>query len=125
MSKRNGTPFNSRLILEDGKVIFEKKQTTRNRPAETEFLGAIVGKCPECGKNVIRGKYDYGCLGYKEGCGFRIGGEICGRPITFFEAQALLSAGITPNLSGFISKNGKQFSARLKMDGDKAVFDFT
>ena len=126
VSKKNGTPFNSRLVLEEGKVNFEKKQPIRTRPAETEYLGAIAGTCPLCGKNVIRGKYDYGCLGYKEGCNFRIGGEICNRPITFFEAQALLSAGVTPNLSGFVSnKSGKQFSARLKIEDGKAVFDFT
>ena len=123
-SKKNGESFNSRLILEDGKVIFEKKQPARQRQAESEMLGAIVGSCPICGKNVIRGKYDYGCLGYKDGCTFRFGGEICNRAISVFEAQALLSSKITPNLSGFVSKNGKSFSGKLKLEGDKVVFDF-
>ena len=124
VSKKNGEKFNSRLILENGKVIFEKKQPTRTRPAETELLGAVAGTCPVCGKNVIRGKYDFGCMGYKDGCKFRIGGEICGRPISLFEAQALLSGGITPNLGGFVSKSGKTFSGKLKLEGDKVVFDF-
>ena len=121
---KNGRPFDSRLILEGDKVVFEKKQSpVRDKPAETELLGAIAGSCPICGKNVIRGKYDFGCIGYKEGCGFRIGGEICGRPISLFEAQILLSSGITPTLGGFISKNGKRFSGKLKIDGGKVVFD--
>ena len=124
VSKKNGEKFNSRLILENGKVIFEKKQPARTRPAETELLGAVAGTCPICGKNVIRGKYDFGCMGYKDGCKFRIGGEICGRPISLFEAQALLSGGITPNLGGFVSKSGKSFSGKLKLEGDKVVFDF-
>ncbi len=124
-SKKGDRSFNSRLILEDGNVIFEKKQPTREKPAETELLGAIAGTCPVCGKNVIRGKYDYGCMGYKEGCAFRIGGEICGRSISLPEAQALLSSGITPTLQGFVSKTGKAFSGRLKIDGDRVVFDFS
>ncbi len=123
-SKKDGSSFTSRLVLEDGKVNFEKKKSERKRPAETEMLGAIVGSCPICGKNVIRGKYDYGCLGYKDGCKFRISGELCNRPISVFEAQILLSSSTTPVLGGFVSKSGKSFSAKLKIDGDKAVFDF-
>ena len=125
ISKKNGESFNACLVLEDGKVVFEKKQSTRTRPAETELVGTVVGVCPICGKSVIRGKYDYGCMGYKDGCSFRIGGEICQRPISVFEAQMLLSNGITPTLGGFVSKSGKNFSGKLKLDGDKTVFDFT
>jgi len=121
---KDGKTFSSRLVLEDGKVVFAKKPQVRKTPAETELLGAIAGICPICGKNVIRGKYDYGCMGYKDGCTFRIGGEICGRRISLGEAQMLLSSGITPNLGGFVSKNGKTFSARLRIDGDRATFDF-
>ena len=125
-SKKDGRSFNSRLVLEDGKVNFEKKQTVREKkPADTELLGAIAGSCPICGKNVIRGRYDYGCMGYKDGCSFRIGGEICQRPISLFEAQTLLATGTTPKLGGFVSKSGKTFSGKLKIDGDKIVFDFS
>lgn len=123
-TSKDGRTFNGRLIIEDGKVVFERKQQARKAPAETELLGAIAGICPICGKNVIRGKYDYGCMGYKDGCSFRIGGEICGRKISLDEAQMLLSYGQTPNLGGFVSKSGKSFSARLKLEGDRAVFDF-
>lgn len=31
-----------------------------------------LGKCPRCGKDVIEGKYGYGCSGYKDGCNFVI-----------------------------------------------------
>ena len=53
-----------------------------------------------------------------------MGGGICGRKISLDEAQMLLSYGQTPNLGGFVSKSGKSFSARLKLEGDRAVFDF-
>ena len=124
-SKKDGKSFNSRLVLEDGKVIFERKQPQKEKVAETELLGAIAGACPLCGKNVVRGKYDFGCMGYKEGCSFRIGGEICNRKISLSEAQILLYSGTTPILSGFVSKGGKSFSGKLKIDGDKVVFDFS
>ena len=126
VSKKNGSKFNSHLVLEDGKVNFERKPITREKFAETELLGAIAGTCPICGKNVIRGKYDFGCMGYKDGCTFRIGGEICSRPISLSEAQMLLHSGITPTLGGFVSsKSGKKFSGKLKIDGDRVVFDFS
>ena len=123
-SSKDGRQFNSRLVLDGDKVVFEKKQASPKKPVETELLGAIVGTCPLCGKNVVRGKYGYGCMGYKEGCTFRIGGEICNREIALDEAQILLASGTTPILSGFVSKGGKQFSGRLKIDGDRVVFDF-
>ena len=123
-SSKDGRQFNSRLVLDGDKVVFEKKQASQKKPIETELLGAIVGTCPLCGKNVVRGKYGYGCMGYKDGCSFRIGGEICNREITLEDAQILLASGITPILGGFVSKGGKQFSGRLKIDGDRVVFDF-
>ena len=123
-SSKDGRQFNSRLVLDGDKVVFEKKQASPKKPIETELLGAIVGTCPLCGKNVVRGKYGYGCMGYKDGCSFRIGGEICNREITLEDAQILLASGITPILGGFVSKGGKQFSGRLKIDGDRVVFDF-
>ena len=123
-TSKDGRAFSSRLVLEDDKVVFEKKQAARPAIADTEHLGAIVGSCPLCGKSVIRGKYGYGCMGYKEGCSFRFGGEICNRKIELEEAQILLSAGITPSLGGFVSKGGKQFSGRLRIDGDRVIFDF-
>ena len=89
------------------------------------FYGDIVGKCPLCGNNVIRSRYGYACTGYKEnGCKFKIGGVICGRVISPSNAKLLLETGKTSKIEGFTSKNGKLFDAALKLDGDRAVFDF-
>lgn len=88
------------------------------------FAGDVVGKCPECGNDVIRGKYGYGCSNYKNGCKFRIGGIICKRVITPNHAKQLLTDGRTDKIDGFISKNEKPFSASLKMEDKKVVFDF-
>ena len=88
------------------------------------FFMDRIGKCPLCGQEIIRYKYNYGCSGYKEGCGFRINMSICGRTISVNNAKQLLDTGKTDVLRGFVSKSGKSFDAALKLEGDKCVFDF-
>ena len=104
--------------------VFDHKEAPIELDTNTGFYGDLVGKCPICGKNVVKGKYGYGCLGYKEGCKFRIGSFICKRSISLSNARLLLESGKTSEIQGFISKAGKPFNARLKLDGDKVVFDF-
>ena len=93
-------------------------------PVETGRVGEIVGVCPKCGKNVIRGNLGYGCMGYKEGCDFRIGLTICKRTVPIGEIRRLLATGSTANISGFISKKGKSFSGKLVMKDNSVVFSF-
>ena len=93
---------------------------------DTGFYGDVVGVCPVCGKNVVRGKFSYGCSGYKEGCTFKVGLRICSRPISVSNIRLLLERGRTAVIDGFVSKKtGRSFSAALRLDGDKAVFDFS
>ena len=106
-------------------TVFEHKEATLETDTDTGFYGDEVGICPVCGKNVVKGRYGYGCLGYKEGCKFKINSFICKRPISITNARKILSEGISSEIQGFVSKNGKLFNARLKLEGDKVVFDFT
>ena len=89
------------------------------------FFMDVVGKCPACGRDVMRYKYNYGCSGYKEGCSLRIGMSICGRTVSINHAKQLLNEGHTDKIKGFISKNGKSFDAILKLENGKCVFDFS
>ncbi len=89
------------------------------------FVGDIAGKCPLCGNDVKRTKFGYGCSGYKEGCKFSINGVICHRVISLANVKLLLSEGRTAKINNFISKNGKPFSAYLKLENGRAVFDFS
>ncbi len=115
-----------KLTEEEISEVFRKRESTPETDTDTGFYGDFVGICPACGKNVVRGKYNYGCLGYKEGCKFKINTVICKRPISISNARMLLGEQKQTSLiQGFISKNGKEFSARLKLDGDKTVFDFS
>ena len=91
---------------------------------DTGSLGEIVGKCPLCEKNVIRGRQGYGCMGYKDGCEFRIGLTICKKTVPISEIKRMLATGTTAKLGGFISKSGKSFSGSLVVKDGKVVFSF-
>ena len=86
--------------------------------SDTGFYRDIIGICPLCGKDVVKGKYNYGCTGYKEGCNFKISMNICKRVINKNIAQEILENKISSNIKGFISKNDKEFSAKLKLEED-------
>ena len=105
--------------------VFEKKESSLETDTDNGFYGDKAGVCPLCGKEVLKGRYGYGCMGYKEGCKFRINGTVCSRIISLSNAKLLLERGKTSKIEGFISKNGKPFSAALKLENGKIVFDFT
>ena len=100
------------------------KNTTPVQNVDTGKLGQIAGTCPICGKNVIRGKFSYGCMGYSDGCEFKIGVNICKRDIPINEISRLLATGQTATLDGFISKKFKRFKAKLVLNKDKVEFKF-
>ena len=106
--------------------VFSSPVNNSRSPEYNGFFGEVVGKCPLCGGEVVRGRYGFGCRNYKEGCKFRIGGNICKRVTTVSDARALLTEGKTEKLTGFVSKkNGKAFEGALKLDEEKkVVFDF-
>ncbi len=104
--------------------VFEKSDHDPSR--DTGFYGDEVGVCPLCGKSVVKGKFSYGCRGYKEGCAFRIPISLCRRPIPLAQARLLLSEGKTQTLTEFYSaRTGKYFEAALRLEEGKVVFDFT
>ncbi|MBP5318254.1 MAG: DNA topoisomerase 3 [Paludibacteraceae bacterium] len=84
----------------------------------------VIGHCPTCGKDVVEGMRGYGCMGYKEGCKFVVWKEISGRSIDIETAQQLLKDGQTPVLDGFTSRDGKPFSAALRIKDGQVQFVF-
>lgn len=125
--------FHGKLTIEQSVELAEKEiadvfSAQVNSPDSadfTGFYGDTAGVCPLCGGTVIKDRYGFGCKGYKEGCKFRISGIICKRAIPLSAAKQLLSTGKTEKLSGFISKNSKSFSAALKLENGKVLFDFS
>ena len=89
------------------------------------FFGDYIGKCPLCNNEVKRGKYGYGCMGYKDGCTFKVNSFICGRVISKRNVSLMLESGKTSLIKGFISqKSGRSFDAYLKLQDGRAVFEF-
>ena len=104
--------------------VFTKQEKSLEEDIDNGFYGDYIGKCPICGKDVLRNRYGYGCIGYKEGCNFKISGVICNRVISKDNAKLLLEKGQTSKIKGFTSKNGKLFDAILILNNDKIEFKF-
>jgi DNA topoisomerase III len=89
-----------------------------------------LGPCPRCGETIRENSRAYGCTSWKSreepGCGFVIWKRVAGRTLTPEIARQLLEEGRTREvLSGFRSKNGKPFRARLVLNGEgKIEFEF-
>ena len=114
-----------RLAEKEISEIFKAGGTSPTpQNTNTGSLGEIAGTCPVCKRNVIRGRQSYGCIGYADGCDFRIGVTICKKAIPITEIKRLLATGVTAKMRGFISKQGKPFEARLKLENSKVIFDF-
>lgn len=104
--------------------VFYKKEMPIEQDVDNGFYLDKIGICPICKKDVLKSRYGYACSGYKDGCKFSINGVICKRVISKRNAQLLLEIGKTSEIQGFVSKNGKLFNARLKLENNKVVFDF-
>lgn len=114
------------LAATDVREVFLPCATEAEDDTDIGLYGETVGNCPLCGKPVVRGRYSYGCSGYKEGCTFGVRLSICGRVISAENARRLLSTGKTAKIRGFVSKKtGKPFDAALRLSEGKAVFDFS
>jgi DNA topoisomerase-3 len=95
---------------------------------------AELGPCPRCGATtgeIIReNSRAFGCTSWKSreepGCGFVIWKRVAGRTLTPEVARQLIEEGRTREvLSGFRSRNGKPFRARLVLNEEgKVEFDF-
>ncbi len=113
-----------KIATDEISEIFKNKDHPIEKDKDTGFYGDIIGKCPICGNDVVKNRYAYGCKDYKN-CSFKINTVICNRVISKRHAESLLNDGITSKINGFISKNGKSFDAKLKLDKDKVIFDFS
>ena len=113
------------LAKEEIAEVFRKKDLPVELDTDTGKFLDVIGKCPLCGRDVMRYRYSYGCSGYKEGCTFSVRTSICKRNISVSNMKMLLETGRTSKIEGFISKKGNPFSASLKLEDGKAVFDFS
>lgn len=110
-----------------------------NHHRETAYVGAsiagagktVVGKCPRCGKDVVKTGSIYACSSIKNekqedgtwkevaGCGFKLFG-FCTKKFTEKQAASLL-AGKAVSLRGCKSKAGKTFDCNVVLQKDGSV----
>lgn len=110
---KNGKSFNAALILEStNKISFDFSSGGTDGSQHKLTCG--------CGADLITDKWSYHC----DSCGIRIPKTLCGLLITENTVKELLSKGYTRTISGFKSKNGKVFKAKLKLENGETKFDF-
>ena len=83
--------------------------------------------CPKCGSGELReSEKNYYCTNYKNtNCDFVIWKNIASKKLSNSVIKELIEKGKTKLISGFISKTGKEFQAKLKLDKDlKLTFEF-
>ena len=110
-----------------------------NHHRETAYVGAsiagagktVVGKCPRCGKDVVKTGFIYACSSIKNekqedgtwkevaGCGFKLFG-FCTKKFTEKQAASLLD-GKAVSLRGCKSKAGKTFDCTVVLQKDGSV----
>lgn len=71
--------------------------------------------CPACGKPLRKYDWGYGCSGHQDGCDFAIG-TIAGKKLTSAQVGKLLRDGYIGPLSGFRSREGRDFEAVLELE---------
>jgi DNA topoisomerase-3 len=81
--------------------------------------------CPTCGGDIVVGAKAFGCSNWRNGCKFVIWKTMAQREIPVEVAHQLLNTGGTDILSGFKSKAGKEFEAKLKVVSGEVKFDFS
>lgn len=94
------------------------KDTGKGPGKEGSFL------CPKCGKPLRKGKAGYFCSGRKDGCDFFLFSKWGQKELTDANIRDLVSGKKTSLIKGFRSKDGKPFSARLKLVDGKIVPEF-
>ncbi len=124
--------FRNEISVQDGikiaedeiSEVFKRTPVDPENDTDTGIAFQNIGVCPVCGKDIIRGRYYYGCSGYKDGCSFKIPLYLCKRNIPVSAAKDLLTNGKTVKLKGFISKKGTTFDAVLITSDNGVAFDF-
>lgn len=113
---REMTEFTKQLIKDNA------GETTReNNPFRFSRL-PVVGKCPNCGKNVYEFQKSYSCEDSRGTCGFFFMKEKFGKEITPTQAKRILEKGSSIVLKGFTAQDGSTYSGKLVLvDGKVRV----
>jgi len=122
---KKGDKFEAKLSLgkDDDGVVTGIKFVFENEEIVLEGLS-----CPKCGSKLIKDHFGYRCQNNvpnnADSCTFYVG-KVAGVSIEQEQFEKLIKEKKTDLISGFLSKKGLFFDARLKLDEEnKVVFEF-
>ena len=99
-------------------------RNTVQKEINIQVVEEEYANCPLCQKPIKKGKNNWYCSGYKEGCKFGpIWFSVAGTNIDSQDIKKICS-GKETRIKNCKSKAGKQFKARFKYSLDKNQFDF-
>lgn len=118
------------FIRESVETVKGDQDIIINHLASAKIMKEPLGKCPQCGSNVIEGKKGFGCTNWKSGCKFVIWkndkylATMKKKPNKTM-VKALLKNGIA-HVKGLTSKRGSKFNAYLRYEKntDNAYFSW-
>ncbi|MCP4159006.1 MAG: DNA topoisomerase III [Deltaproteobacteria bacterium] len=119
-------PFIENIKMFVDKIVNEFKEI---EPVNSihDSANSISG-CPACKGQVIENQKAFGCSNWKSGCPFVIWKKIAGKDISQEIAIQLIENKTTKEITGFSSKAGKKFNAKLRIsekDNWKVTFGFS
>ncbi len=120
-----GRPFGAVIKIDpEFKQTFDFGDSANGANSLDFSVLPVVAPCPACKTGTVHDTGNaYQCSNTGK-CKFRMGKTICQREIPREQLMKLIETGKTDLIPRFISKNGKPFSAYLKLEGDKVGFEF-
>ena len=97
------------------KELFEHLREKYGSQFERETVTDAIN-CPKCSQPMEIAPWGYVCK--NEECGFKMGHTIAGRMLSHGEMKELLANKALGPISGFKSKKGTEFAAKLTLDKD-------
>ena len=119
---KSGKKFDACLILKKNEETGKHEIAFDFDNVEAKEIKDVV--CPICGGKIVVTTFGYGCSNYNRddpdnSCKFNIG-QIAGVKLKEAQVKELLANGITDTISGFKSKKGTKFDAKLALSKDEA-----
>ena len=128
---KSGKPFSAALKLEKSgeelpkvRFVFPERTAAPIPDAvfrETDPYTLQGVSCPICGGPVKKTAGGFACGSHNDdgsGCIFSVG-TVCGKRITEGALRELIRDGITSPVSGFVSRDGRAFTARIALKKDE------
>ncbi|MDC7279620.1 topoisomerase C-terminal repeat-containing protein [Butyrivibrio fibrisolvens] len=118
---KSGKKFDACLVLKKNEESGKHEISFDFDNVEAKEIKDVA--CPICGGKIVVTPFGYGCSNYNKddpdnSCKFNIG-QVAGVKLKEAQVKELLSNGITDTISGFKSKKGTKFDAKLTLSKDE------